>query len=191
MSKLSKDILRKKCLDERYSWVENNPSLYQKYCLQVIDILATYLKDLPKSTISFYWPIKQEIDIRNLLEKKFLTQHTWCLPVLDTKEKRHLNFASYSLNDLMEEGDFGVFIPLQKTWVKPDILLVPLVAFNSQGYRLGLGGGFYDYTIATLRQKKPCIVLGVGFDFQENDFIQEEFDAKLDGVATQEFLKFF
>jgi 5-formyltetrahydrofolate cyclo-ligase len=70
--------------------------------------------------------------------------------------------------------------------VEPDVLLVPLLAFDKAGYRLGYGGGFYDATLAKLRAKKPIIAIGVAYADQEvADVPHEAHDMKLDYVMTE------
>ena len=70
--------------------------------------------------------------------------------------------------------------------VEPDVLLVPLLAFDKAGYRLGYGGGFYDATLAALRAKKKIIAIGVGFSDQEVPQVpHEKHDMKLDYVMTE------
>jgi 5-formyltetrahydrofolate cyclo-ligase len=70
--------------------------------------------------------------------------------------------------------------------VDPDVLLVPLLAFDKRGYRLGYGGGYYDCTLAALRQKREIIALGIGFACQEvADIPIASYDARLDKIVTE------
>jgi 5-formyltetrahydrofolate cyclo-ligase len=70
--------------------------------------------------------------------------------------------------------------------VEPDVLLVPLLAFDGEGYRLGYGGGFYDRTLAALRQKKNIAAIGVGYSGQELNVVPRGFrDQRLDYILTE------
>lgn len=77
-----------------------------------------------------------------------------CLPVVDKKDEPLL-FRAWKPNDILEEAGFGTQVPsISQKEVLPDCLLVPLLGFNEQGYRLGYGGGFYDRTINKLQRAK-------------------------------------
>jgi 5-formyltetrahydrofolate cyclo-ligase len=70
--------------------------------------------------------------------------------------------------------------------VEPDVLLVPLLAFDGEGYRLGYGGGFYDRTLAALRQKKTIAAIGVGYSGQELNVVPRGVrDQRLDYILTE------
>ena len=76
-----------------------------------------------------------------------------------------MEFRKYREGDELVEGSFKTQIPYEeKQVIDPDILLVPLLAFDSRKYRLGYGGGFYDRTISKLSQIKPLLTIGLAFD---------------------------
>jgi 5-formyltetrahydrofolate cyclo-ligase len=81
---------------------------------------------------------------------------------------------------------WGIVEPLpDKPAVDPDVLIVPLLAFDKRGYRLGYGGGFYDRTLARLRAVKPVITVGVAYDEQEVDVVPTDvYDQQLDWMLT-------
>ncbi len=87
----------------------------------------------------------------------------------------------------METGVLKILVPLASApEVEPDVLLVPLLAFDKAGYRLGYGGGFYDATLAMLRAKKTITAIGVAYSGQEvADVPHEAHDMKLDYVMTE------
>ena len=88
----------------------------------------------------------------------------------------------------MEPGGFGTSVPgAARPVVFPDFMLVPLLAFDARGFRLGYGGGYYDRTIAASRAaRRPLAAIGVGFADQEMEAVPvEPFDQPLDGVATE------
>ncbi|MFX8593402.1 5-formyltetrahydrofolate cyclo-ligase, partial [Acinetobacter baumannii] len=87
--------------------------------------------------------------------------------VLAGKE-RGLVFRRYAIGDDLALNRFGIEEPIDTApIVKPDFLLVPMLAFDRQCYRLGYGGGYYDRTIKELRQNRGIMAIGLAFSFQE------------------------
>jgi 5-formyltetrahydrofolate cyclo-ligase len=88
------------------------------------------------------------------------------LPVVQGRAQRLL-FRAWRPGDQLEAGVFGTLQPsAQCEIVEPDALLVPLLACDSEGWRLGYGGGFYDRTLEYLRKRRRVTAIGVGFDLQ-------------------------
>ncbi len=80
--------------------------------------------------------------------------------------------------------------PAEAPEIFPDIVFVPLLAFNSEGERLGYGGGFYDRTLAKLRKTKEIFACGIAFSGQETNYIPtDKFDEKLDGILTESYFR--
>jgi 5-formyltetrahydrofolate cyclo-ligase len=86
----------------------------------------------------------------------------------------------------MQAAQWGIAEPMaDKPEVEPDVLLVPLLAFDKHGHRLGYGGGFYDRTLMKLRVKKPVVAVGLAYDELEVDAVpHESYDQRLDWVLT-------
>jgi 5-formyltetrahydrofolate cyclo-ligase len=86
----------------------------------------------------------------------------------------------------MEVGPFGIMVPATGAWLVPALLLVPLLAFDAAGWRLGYGGGFYDRTLAALRARAPTLAVGFAYAAQEVPEVpREPFDQRLDAVVTE------
>ena len=86
----------------------------------------------------------------------------------------------------MKLGKFKIYEPNNKLFEEPSKILVPLLAFDSNNYRLGYGGGFYDRTIAYLEKRKKITTIGIGFyDQKVDDLPRMKFDKKLDLVITE------
>ena len=86
----------------------------------------------------------------------------------------------------MKEGKFNINEPNNNLLEEPSKILVPLLAFDKNNYRLGYGGGFYDRTIAYLEKRKKITTIGIGFDDQKiDDLPRMKFDKKLDLVITE------
>ena len=132
-------------------------------------LLATLRRERPIKTpavVSGFWPIKEEIDIRPLLVELSNEGCQLALPVVQGKGLP-LIFRAWRPGDPLEAGVFGTLQPSAKREVmEPDALIVPLLACDEEGWRLGYGGGFYDRTLAGLRAKKTITAVGVGFNDQ-------------------------
>ena len=116
--------------------------------------------------VAGFWPIKDEIDIRPLMNEFLAQGCRLALPVVH-KRGEALTFRSWRPGDALEAGAFGTLQPLAEVeTLDPDVLLVPLLACDEDGYRLGYGGGFYDRTLAGVRQRRAVTAIGIGFDGQ-------------------------
>ena len=97
-----------------------------------------------------------------------------------------MNFFKWSLNDPLAINKFGIPEPISKKVKFPDILLVPLVAFDKNFNRVGYGGGFYDRYINKIKKYKKIITIGLAFSFQKVSNIPiNEYDIKLDFIVTE------
>ena len=105
------------------------------------------------------------------------------LPVMQGKHKPLL-FRAWTPGDAMDSGVWNIPEPkADKPAVEPDILLVPLLAFDPRGWRLGYGGGYYDRTLKGLRARRTIVAVGLAFDEQEVDAVPHlDYDQRLDWV---------
>lgn len=143
--------------------------------------------DNAQKTVSAFWPMGTEIDTRPLLASLQEAGHRTALPVVAAKASP-LIFRNWSPGDALVDGGFGTSVPpVDCEEVLPDVLFVPLLAFDSSGYRLGYGGGFYDRTLEKLRALKAGVLaIGVAFSGQRVDTVARgPHDQPLDGVATE------
>ena len=139
------------------------------------------------SAISGYWPIADELDVRPLLERLDREGRTLALPVVVAKGEP-LIFRRWRPGMALDDGGFGTRHPGPEVpELTPEILLVPLLAFDGRGHRLGWGGGFYDRTLARLRARGPVVAVGVAFHGQQMDYIPDTAgDEPVDWVITEE-----
>lgn len=143
--------------------------------------------------VAGYWPIGAEIDVRPVLEAVCASGGRCALPVVDGPGQP-LVFRGWTPGDILVSGRFGTRVPAASCPILvPTVLLVPLLAFDSRGFRLGYGGGYYDRTIAGFRTAGLHLrAIGVAFARQEMERVPvEEFDQRLDGVATEDGLRLF
>ena len=136
--------------------------------------------------VSGFSPLKTEINPLPLLRKLAAGGATLALPVVDGRGKP-LIMRSYAFGQALNEGVWGIREPKDDApEVDPDILIVPLAAFDRRGNRIGYGAGYYDMTIAKFRAAKPVVAAGIAYAAQEVDTVPVTArDARLDLVLTE------
>lgn len=147
--------------------------------------LAGIIEALPAGIVSAYLPIADEIDPGPALDHAAGLGWTRALPVVTAKGEP-LQFRAWQPGDALEDGPLRTRHPAAAAAeVRPDLLLVPMLAFDGTGQRMGWGGGFYDRTLAALRAEKTILAVGVAFAGQQVDKVPSgPHDAALDAVAT-------
>ncbi len=148
--------------------------------------------DLPipeGAAVSFYWPMGDEADPRRLASALAARGHRLALPVV-ARKRSPLHFREWREGDALIVHAFGMHEPAPEApLVVPNVLLVPLLAFDARGHRLGYGGGFYDCTLSALDDK---IAIGVAYAGQEvGELPALPHDHPLDMVATENGLRRF
>jgi len=130
-----------------------------------------------------YYPVNYEIDDLEILREFEKKKIKIALPVI--KKNFKLKFVKCSLKDPFIINQYGIPEPKKNKEIYPDILLVPLVAFDKKLNRLGYGGGYYDRYIEYIKKRKKIIAIGLAFDFQEYKSIPiTKFDQKLNYILT-------
>jgi 5-formyltetrahydrofolate cyclo-ligase len=153
-------------------------------------LLAMLRRERPFETpavVSGFWPINEEIDIRPLMIELHNQGCQVALPVVQGKGLRLL-FRAWRPGDPLEAGIFGTLQPSAKREaLEPEALLVPLLACDEDGWRLGYGGGFYDRTLAALRARRKVTAVGVAFNAQLiADVPHGPDDQRLDWLLTDQ-----
>ena len=115
--------------------------------LMVCDFVRDSFPELREACIGFYWPFQGEIDLRHRVRSFLALGAEAALPVV-VEKGQPLEFWSWSPGMKLGRGIWNIPIPVERNPVQPTVLLVPLVGFDSAGYRLGHGGGYYDRTLA-------------------------------------------
>jgi 5-formyltetrahydrofolate cyclo-ligase len=145
-----------------------------------------FLRPQPKSSVvSGFAPLADEFRVWPLLRRLNGEGFRLALPVMQGKGKP-LVFRAWSPGDAMDSGVWGIAEPrADKAALEPDILIVPLLAFDRRGWRLGYGGGFYDRTLKGLRARRAVVAIGLAHDQQEVDAVPHlDYDQRLDWVLT-------
>ena len=137
-------------------------------------------------TVSGFWSMGAEINVIPLLSLLYERGYYCGLPVT-VKRGLPLVFRHWAPGSVLVSGGFGTSVPPPDApEVTPDVLIVPLLAFDRQGYRLGYGGGFYDRTLAKLRAAGSPLAVGMGLSGQEVPAVpREDFDQRLDWMVTE------
>jgi 5-formyltetrahydrofolate cyclo-ligase len=162
------------------------------------DLAARFHQAVPLprgAVVSGYWPLDGELDIRPLLHQIHAQGHPIGLPVVIGKGQPLL-FRRWSPGMALVQGSFKVLTPPEgASEVVPDVLLVPLLAFDRDGFRLGYGGGFYDRTLEKRRHEAhsghpvprgPLCAIGMAYAAQETDRLPRgPFDQRLDWIVTE------
>ena len=135
--------------------------------------------------VAGYVPIRSEIDPMPLLEACAKAGCATCLPTTP-KPGEALIFRAWQIGAPLVAGLYGTSEPPQDAPIRtPNLLLVPLLAFDRAGYRLGYGGGFYDRSLAGLRPR-GVVAIGIAYAGQEIPQVpRESHDAPLDGILTE------
>ncbi len=144
-----------------------------------------FLRVQPGMTVSGFAAIRDEINPADLMTWLHAEGVRLALPVMAGKGLPLL-LRAWAPGDAMEAAAWGIAEPLDdKPEVEPDVVLLPLLAFDACGNRLGYGGGFYDRTLAKLRAKRPVLAVGLAYDEQRVDAVPvEAYDQRLDWVLT-------
>ncbi|MGD9538010.1 MAG: 5-formyltetrahydrofolate cyclo-ligase [Alphaproteobacteria bacterium] len=140
-----------------------------------------------EGAVSGYWPMEDEFDVRPMLEHFSDAGRVCALPVV-TRLGEPLLFRRWRKGDALVANRLGIHEPAGNApIIEPAILLVPLLAFDGDGYRLGYGGGFYDRTLARLRARGPMLAIGVAFAGQAAEAVPHgPLDERLDWIVTEQ-----
>lgn len=138
-----------------------------------------------RAVVAGYWPLEGEIDPLPLMTALAARGHVLALPAV-TETGGILEFRRWAPGDALESGPRGTSHPADAPPVIPDAVLVPLLAFDRRGFRLGYGGGYYDRTLGGLRRGGALVAVGLAFAAQEVETVPTDpWDIPLDLIATE------
>ena len=145
-------------------------------------------KNIKFSFLKIFKELKNfEIDILEFLNKLKAKGLQISLPVI--KKKNEMDFYSWSTKNLLKLNKYGIPEPEQIKKVFPDIIFVPLVAFDKKLYRIGYGGGYYDRYIDKISKKKEIFKIGIAHSCQKiNKVPTNKYDKKLDIIITEKYV---
>jgi 5-formyltetrahydrofolate cyclo-ligase len=140
----------------------------------------------PGAVVAGYHPFRSELDPLPLLNRCAGAGMRLALPRV-AERGQPLIFAEWHPGEALVRGAYGLSEPpAHAPPLDPQVVLVPLVAFDRQGHRLGYGAGYYDRTLKLLRARRPVLTVGIGFAIQEVDAIPAAaHDERMDFVLTE------
>lgn len=149
---------------------------------RVAEMDISFLDAEPK-ILGAYFPVRSEFDCLPLVRR--FSNEGWRIALPVVHEQSSLEYREWIFGEPMENGPFGIPQPSNGETVTPSTVLVPLLAFDKQCYRLGYGGGHYDRTLAMLREQRTVTAIGLAFENQEVSEVPVcSYDQQLDWIFT-------
>ncbi len=176
---MNKSEIRKKILKLRKQTSSQNLDINFHYILKILK-----KEKVKGKIIGGYYPFNYEINAMKILNKFEKQNYIITLPKI--KKNFQMDFFNWSTKDPLAVNKYGIPEPTSKKIKYPNILLVPLVAFDSNLNRVGYGGGFYDRYIKRIKKNQKIITIGLAYSFQKIKKIPiNKYDNKLDFIITE------
>ena len=180
--KLLRNELRQKRRDIPSVIRATHDQAIRQHLLQVINSQAV-------KTLACYWPFDGEPDLLPLCEQLMTGDYEVALPVISASDDYRMDFYPWNHRTALRENQYGISEP-QKTISMPlsgfDMLLIPLVAYDKTGSRMGMGSGYYDRKLASSKDLRQPLRVGVAYSSQEVDLIHKnKWDIPLHAVVTE------
>ena len=176
---MSKSKLRSKILNLR------KKNSYKKLILYPDRIFQFFKKKkINFKNIGGYYPCNHEMDDLDILNFFRNKRANISLPII--RENNQMDFFEWTNKDPLKINKYGIAEPISTKKIYPDIIFVPLVAYDDDLNRLGYGGGFYDRYLNKIAKSKKILKIGLGFSYQELKIIPtNKYDKKLDLIITE------
>jgi len=176
-----KSKLRKKYLKIRK---ENYFEIDKKFFSPLLKLIKKNIKK-KSIIIALYYPSNYELNVLKVLELKYFSHQTILLPIIEKKSS--MNFYTWEKNEVLTVNEFGMLEPIKGKVKIPDLIIVPLLAFDKDKFRLGYGKGYYDrYLDKYIKQYKNIMTVGVAFSFQKHHKLPiNHNDVKLNFILTE------
>ena len=176
-----KNLVRKKYyLLRRKKYFE----ISHNFFIPLINLIKSKFKE-KKIKLALYYPSSFELNVMKCLEIKYISYQSILLPKI--QENNLMNFFSWNKSEVLIVNKFGMLEPVKSKINIPNVMLVPLLVFDKNKYRLGYGKGFYDrYLNKYLKKFKNILTVGVAFSFQKYHKLPiNNKDVKLDYILTE------
>ncbi|WP_420006390.1 5-formyltetrahydrofolate cyclo-ligase [Arenibacterium sp. LLYu02] len=153
---------RKRLREERRTLSSSQRTIARAAMMAGLDrLFAAHFAGIGDVVVAFYWPIKDEPDLRPLMVQMQASGRSIALPLVETRAAP-LVFRLWTPETRMERGHWNIPVPPRDApEVMPDVVLAPLMGWDSEGYRLGYGGGYFDRTLAALSPRPFSIGVGL------------------------------
>ena len=177
-----KSQIRSKIIKIRKIKNTNNIKLNTSKIFPILNSL-----NLKNKIVGGYYPVNFEMDDLQILKELENKGFKISLPII--KKNNEMDFYLWSSNNLLFTNKYGIPEPENTTLVKPDIIFVPMVAFDQRLFRIGYGGGYYDRYIEKISRVKNLIKIGIAHSYQKIRKIpNNKYDKKLDIIITEKFV---
>tara|TARA_E500000178_G_scaffold238422_1_gene234899 strand:- start:377 stop:928 length:552 start_codon:yes stop_codon:yes gene_type:complete len=179
-------MYRKNILRENY--INLRKKKYYEIDKEFFSPLLNFIKSNFKRNdlkLALYYPTNFETNVLKLLENKYMINKNVLLPVIE--KENVMNFFPWKKNNVLLVNKFGILEPIKTKFKIPNIILLPILAFDRNKYRLGYGKGFYDrYLNKYLKKFSNILTVGVAFSFQKHHKLPvDNNDVKLDYILTE------
>ena len=176
-----KNILREKYLNLRK---KKYYEIDKEFFSPLLSLIKSNFKK-ENLKLALYYPTNFEINVLKLLENKYMYNKNILLPIIGENNK--MNFFSWKKDQVLLVNKFGMLEPVKSKEKIPDLMLIPILAFDESKYRLGYGKGFYDrYLNKYLKKYNNILTVGVAFSFQRHHKLPiNKNDVKLDFIITE------
>ena len=179
-------MLQKKTVRKKYYLLRKKKyyEISKNFFIPFLDLIKSKFKK-KKLQLAIYYPSSFEINVLKLLEFNYISNQNILLPII--KENNSMNFFPWKKNEVLQVNKFGMLEPIKSNFNVPNVMLVPLLVFDSNKYRLGYGKGFYDrYLNKYLKKFKNILTIGVAFSFQKHHKLPiNNNDVKLNYILTE------
>lgn len=162
------------------------PEVRASYGERIDAHLAVALADRVDPLVAFCWPLPGEYDARGLMDRLRARGAQTALPVV-VAPRQPMIFRRWTPGEPLATGVYGIQYPAEGEPVVPDVVLLPMIGFDEGGQRLGYGGGFFDRTLAGLREAgAPVVAIGVAYELARLPTIDPQpYDVPMDVVVTE------
>lgn len=162
----------------------------QQAAIEAANVFINNISLLGQEKIALYYSINNELDCLPLLEKLRANGHEICLPVIEHKNSPMV-FRLWQKDEKLIEGEYNIKVPNENSPnIEPGVIIMPLVAYDENGNRLGYGKGYYDRTIAKMKNKP--LLIGYAYEMQKvKNIASESHDVPLDYLVSEKQVRRF
>jgi 5-formyltetrahydrofolate cyclo-ligase len=179
-----KTSLRKEKIRERNLISQNEMDQVEK---KTASLFMDMFSELKIKKVSIYIPVHNEVPTKRIIQLIIGSKTECYLPVIDQDlNNKKMKFAEFNHETALVKNKFNISEPISRTFENVsqlELVVMPLVAFDNEGFRLGMGKGYYDFTFGSSEINRKPLFWGLSYDFQKTDSCYpEEHDLKMEAV---------
>ena len=188
-----KTSLRKEKIQERNLISQNEMDQVEK---KTASLFMDMFSELKIKKVSIYIPVHNEVPTKRIIQLIIGSKTECYLPVIDQDlNNKKMKFAEFNHETALVKNKFNISEPISRTFenvLQLELVVMPLVAFDNEGFRLGMGKGYYDFTFGSSEINRKPLFWGLSYDFQKTDSCYpEEHDLKMEAVICPSGVKKF